>query len=130
MDIKRTEPSRLFFVTGGGAGIAPEFPCGHGRASLSFHLFSQDGGTTEDIALVIPTCATAQLVGAALAFIQHSIGEEAAAQFLEEMHAARDKATRQLDAYQADPEAARAACCEAGVRTQGLEHTCSPDTSA
>ncbi|MFD5656967.1 hypothetical protein [Streptomyces hirsutus] len=130
MDIKRTEPSRLFFVTGGGAGIAPEFPCGHDRPSLSFHLFSQHGDTTEDIALVIPACAAAQLVGAALAFITHNVSEEAADQFLEEMHAARDKATRRLDAYQADTEAARAACCEAGARTQGLEHTCSPDTSA
>ena len=123
MHIRKTRPSQVFVVTGGGAGLVPEMPCDHGLPSLTFHLFSKhDGGEgPQDIGIVMPTCATAQLVGAALAFLKTYVGDDSAQTFVEEVHAACDVALRQLAVAQAATESS---CCEAGVRSHGREHTC------
>ncbi|MFF9285440.1 hypothetical protein [Streptomyces griseosporeus] len=132
MNIMHTQPSRLFIATGGGAGLNPDFPCGHGTAALSLHLLSQHGEVSEDIGIILPRCAAAGLIGGALAYIAAAEGAAAADAFLADVDAAYEKATREVKAYMADQEAAQAACCEAGYRSQGREHTCQPgpDTTA
>lgn len=118
MHIERTRPSSLFIVTGGGAGLAPEAPCTHGLPSMSLHLLSNRGRRPKDIGIIIPSCATAQLVGAALAFLQAHSGEEAADEFVRELLAARDEVVHRLAAENVKP------CCQASLNTQGREHTC------
>ncbi|MGQ5606207.1 hypothetical protein [Streptomyces sp. EKS3.2] len=132
MDIRHTRPSRLFIATGGGAGLNDDFPCSHGTSALSLHLLSNRGDTSEDIGIILPRCAAAALIGAAIAYIAAADGEAAAAEFIADMDKSRVNAARQLDAHRADYEAAQAACCEAGYRSKGREHTCGSgtDTSA
>ena len=129
MKIKHTDPSRTFVATGGGAGLNPDFPCGHGTSAVSLHLTSHIGNTSDDIGVIIPRCATAALIGAALAYIEATDGQAAADDFLEDMNKARDEASREIKALLANHEAAAAACCEAGYFTQGREHTCQDATT-
>ncbi|MDT7847243.1 hypothetical protein [Streptomyces justiciae] len=124
MELRHTEPSRVFVATGGGAGLNPNFPCGHGASAISLHLLSTIGGTTEDIGIILPRCAAAHLLGAALAYIKASDGQAAVDEFLAYMNKACDEASAELAGHAADHQAAKAACCEAGYRTQGREHTC------
>ncbi|WP_073946490.1 hypothetical protein [Streptomyces kebangsaanensis] len=124
MDIRFTEPSRVFRTTNGGAGLSFEHPCNHGSPALSFHLFSEHDGITEDIAILLPACAAPHLFGAALAYLEAAQGSGVGQQFIEDMLAARDRSAQLLAAKRAEYEAASAACCEAGYRTQGREHTC------
>ncbi|MFE7236126.1 hypothetical protein ACFVAF_37040 [Streptomyces sp. NPDC057596] len=124
MDIRITEPSRIFRATSGGAGLNAEYRCSDGSPSLSFHLFSEHDGTTEDIAVLLPACVAPRLVGAALAYLEAAQGTEAGEQFVQALLATRDRSAQLLAAERAEHEAASAACCEAGYRTQGREHTC------
>lgn len=127
MEIRHTKPSRLFVATGGGAGLNSHYPCRHGVAAVSLHLLREVDGTTDDIGVVLPRCAAAMLIGSALAYIQAADGEEAADEFLADMNEARVQAAQQITEHLAERRAAQAAaCCEAGYRTAGCEHTCSP----
>ncbi|MFF3928611.1 hypothetical protein [Streptomyces hirsutus] len=128
MEIRITEPSRLFAVTRSGAGLSFEHPCTHGAPALSLHLFSEQGETTEDIGVLLPTCVAPDLFGAALAFVKAGLGADAADQFVTDMLAACDEATERIDARRAEHKAVHDACCEAGFRTGGSEHTCRPST--
>ncbi|MFF9123207.1 hypothetical protein ACF09J_07895 [Streptomyces sp. NPDC014889] len=124
MEIRITEPSRVFRATSGGAGLNAEHRCSDGSPYLSFHLFSEHDGITEDIAVLLPSCVAPRLVGAALAYLEAAQGAEAGEQFVQALLAARDQSAQMLAAEMAAREAAAAACCEAGYRTQGREHTC------
>lgn len=125
MEIRHTEPSRFFVATGGGAGLSPDFPsCSHGTSAISLHLTSSIGGTHDDLGVILPQCAAASLLGAALAYIHAVDGQDAHDEFLASMTKAYDEASAQIAKHAADDEAARATCCEAGYRTQGREHTC------
>ncbi|MFB7597218.1 hypothetical protein [Streptomyces sp. NPDC056160] len=124
MEQRFTTPSRVFPVTGGGAGINANHRCSHDRPSVSFHLFSDLADSSEDIAFLIPTCAASALFGSALAYLEACEGQAAVDEFLEEMSAARKDAARLLTARAAQDQATKGACCEASVRTHGLEHTC------
>ncbi|MFF5795761.1 hypothetical protein [Streptomyces albogriseolus] len=124
MHLRRTAPSEVFIVSGGGAGLVPELPCGHDLPSLSLHLFGQGG---KDVGIVIPTCGAAQLFGAAAAFLEVHVSEEAAADFVQQLTEARAAAVCELRAAK---QAAEAACCEAGLSSHGREHTCRNTPSA
>lgn len=118
MDLRSPKPSRTFHVSYGGAGLNPDHRCNHGTPALSLHLFNTDGPTPEDIAFLIPLCIAPDLFGAALGYIEATLGSDLADEFLGRLTATRSKAARTL--------AARvAACCEASFRTGGREHTCS-----
>ncbi|MEU6012055.1 hypothetical protein [Streptomyces sp. NPDC047453] len=124
MELRTTEPSRIFRATGGGAGLNAEYRCSDGSPYLSFHLFSEHDGTTEDIAVLLPSCVAPRLFGAALAYLEAAQGTEAGEQFVQALLATRDRSAQMIAADLAEREAASAACCEAGYRTQGHEHTC------
>ncbi|MFJ2717457.1 hypothetical protein [Streptomyces sp. NPDC087437] len=124
MEFRITEPSRIFRATAGGAGLSFEHRCSEGGPSLSFHLFSEHDGTTEDVAVLLPACVAPHLFGAALAHLEAALGSEAGEQFVQALLATRDQSAQMLAADRAEREAAAAACCEAGYRTQGREHTC------
>ncbi|MET7475109.1 hypothetical protein ABZT17_12215 [Streptomyces sp. NPDC005648] len=129
MEIRNSEPSRLFRATNGGAGLNFEHPCSHGMAAVSFHLLGQtEDGTEDDIGILLPTCSAPAIFGAALAYIEAAYGNDAGEEFLAVMHASRDQAAAMLAARRAQYEAAGRACCQAGFFTQGREHTCSPET--
>lgn len=124
MQIKLTEPSRFFLVTGGGAGLNFDHPCAHGRPAISFHLLSNRHGQADDLGLLLPSCSAPSLFGAALAYFTACHGEEAGEMFLAELLAARDEAAALLTSRRAAYEAAEEACCQASVFTGGREHTC------
>ncbi|MET9140522.1 hypothetical protein [Streptomyces parvulus] len=124
MHLRRTEPSRIFHVTGGGAGLDPTHTCEHGSPSVSFHLFSEHHGRTEDICLVLSMCSSPGLFGAAVAFIDEALGSDEGDKFMAAIQKARELATREIDRAKAAQRAAEDACCEAGYRTQDREHTC------
>ncbi|MDT6983707.1 hypothetical protein ACFSUJ_12035 [Streptomyces lusitanus] len=124
MHLRRTAPSQLFVVSGGGAGLVPELPCEHGLPSVSLHLFSQSG---KDIGIVLPTCAAAQLFGAVAAFLEVHVNKETADEFVQHLTEARAAAALELHTAK---QAAEAACCEAGLNSQGREHTCHTTPSA
>ncbi|MEU4172142.1 hypothetical protein AB0F46_35325 [Streptomyces sp. NPDC026665] len=126
MDIRHTEYSRLFPVSYGGAGLNFDHPCGHGVPTISLHLFSEHGGTTEDIRVLLPTCAAPALFGAALAFVQAAVGAEAAEDFIAAMLAARDQGLKAIEGRKAQPRTR----CEAGRHTEGREHTCTAATDS
>lgn len=128
MEIRHTQPSRYFRATGGGAGLNDDHRCGHGQPSISLHLLSQHDGVSEDIGILLPVCVAPTLVGAALAYIHEALGSEMADEFVTALLAARDKAIPQIAAAAAAYRAADEACCEAGYRTQGREHTCGSTT--
>lgn len=132
MEIRNSEPSRLFHATNGGAGLDFNHPCSHDMAALSLHLFSHhQDGTTEDIGILLPSCAAPSLFGAALAYLEAAYGHEAGEEFLKEMHAAKDHAAEILADRIAQYAQAHRACCQAGFFTQGREHTCRPtDTTS
>ncbi|MFC8521144.1 hypothetical protein [Streptomyces sp. NPDC057257] len=132
MEIRNSEPSRLFHATNGGAGINFSHPCSHGMAALSLHLYGhQQDGTTEDIGILLPSCAAPGLFGAALAYFEAAYGSEAGEEFLQQMQAAKDQAAEMLATRRAQYEKAQRACCQAGFFTQGREHTCHPtDTTS
>lgn len=130
MQIKHTQPSRLFFATGGGAGVNPDFPCGHGNPALSLHLLSTHNGVKDDIGILLPVCMAPGLFGAALAFVHASTGAAAAEEFVTGMLASRDQALAHIRSAAAQQERAYRHCCQAGFLTQGREHTsnCRPAT--
>ncbi|MGW2170370.1 hypothetical protein ACWC1C_07540 [Streptomyces sp. NPDC001705] len=125
MPLRRTEPSRIFHVTGGGAGLDPTHRCDHDSPAVSFHLFSEHHGRTEDIRIVMPMCGAPGFFGAAVAFIDEELGIDEGDKFMAAIQKAREQATRHIDRAKAAQRAAKDACCEAGYRTQGREHTCS-----
>jgi hypothetical protein len=96
MEIRSTEPSRLFFVTKAGAGLSFEHPCAHGGPAISLHLFSERKGTSEDIGVLLPTCTDPSLFGAVLAFVEAVHGSEAGEEFLQDMLAAKDRTMQAL----------------------------------
>jgi hypothetical protein len=126
MEIRHSQPSRMFAVTGGGAGVDDRLRCRHDMPVLSLHLLSErQGQAPEDIGILIPECTAANLFGAAIAQVQAHAGAEAAEQMVTDMLAARDHALEQITqraAAHPDP-----ACCEAGATTGGREHTCRRD---
>lgn len=131
MEMKRIQPSRVFAATSGGVGVVDEARCAHGDPILSFHLFSeQPGKTPDDIGILLPQCVAPELFGAALAYVQVADGVEAGERFLARLFSARDRALEQISAYQAEEEAHARACCEAGSRTGGREHTCRRGTAS
>lgn len=131
MEIRNTDPSRLFLVTKGGAGLSFEHRCSHGGPAISLHLFSERNGTSEDIGVLLPTCIAPSLFGGVLAFLESAHGTEAADEFMEDMLAAKERTLQLITARRERMEAAEQACCQAGFYTQGREHTCRPtDTPA
>jgi hypothetical protein len=130
MEIRNTEPSRIFHATGGGAGLDFDHFCSHGSPAISFHLLSEHGGGSDDIGILLPSCAAPALFGAALACIKAHSGSAAADEFVREMFSACDEAVTQIETRVAEHKEALHACCEAGYRTQGREHTCPRSTDA
>ncbi|MEU8555916.1 hypothetical protein AB0C80_18270 [Streptomyces anthocyanicus] len=128
MHLRHTEPSRTFHVTGGGAGISLRHPCEHGQPAVSLHLFSQSNGRSDDIGILMPMCTAPGLFGAVIAFIDEAMGTEAGDDFLATIQKSRDAAARQIAHGKAERRATAEACCEAGYRTQGREHTCGSST--
>ncbi|MCM8548946.1 hypothetical protein [Streptomyces sp. STCH 565 A] len=128
MHLRRTQPSRIFHVTGGGAGIDPTHPCDHGTPAMSFHLFSEQGDQSEDIGIVLPMCSAPALFGAAVAFIDEVMGSEEGDRFMAAVESAREQAGQRIADGKVSLHAAENACCEAGYRSQGREHTCRPTT--
>lgn len=117
MEIRSVPPARLFHVTNAGAGVDPDHRCGHGSPSVVLHLFSDHDGTPEDLGVLLPACAAPGLFGAAIAAVAASGGPAAAQGFISKMFSAYEEAGRAI------AERVRA-CCEAGFRTAGREHTC------
>lgn len=130
MEIRHTDPSRLFVATNGGAGLNFDHPCAHGIPAVSLHLFSHHHGTSEDIGILLPSCVAPSLFGAAIAYVQAACGSETAEQFIADLLTAKEQALEVLAARRAKWDAVQAACCEAGFRTQGREHTCQPSTDS
>ncbi|MGW0795143.1 hypothetical protein [Streptomyces sp. NPDC002692] len=131
MKIQRLKPRRIFTATGGGVGVLDDQRCGHGGPILTFHLFSRlPGHARDDLGVLMPECVASQLFGAALAYVQAEEGEAAGERFLAEVLSARDQALEQLTAFQAQEDAHARACCEAGSRTGGREHTCRHDSAS
>lgn len=121
MELRHSEPSETFIATGGGAGLSVDHTCAHGARSLSLHLLGQDG---KDLGVILPRCVAAGLVGAVLAYIGACEDERAIDDFLENITRGQALAAEQISRRLAERRAARSACCEAGHRTQGREHTC------
>jgi hypothetical protein len=130
MEIRNTEPSRIFRATDGGAGLDFEHPCAHGSPAVSLHLFSKQGDATEDVAVLIPTCVAPSLFGAAIAYIEACHGSAAGEEFLADIVAGKERAAKILAKRRAQYEAAAQACCQAGFFSQGREHTCRTDAPA
>ncbi len=128
MHLRHTNPSRLFHVTGGGAGLDPTHTCAHGSPSVSFHLLSDHDGKSDDIGILLPMCAAPALFGAAVAFVDDAMGADEGDEFMASVQAAREHASRQITAAKTAKRAAAEACCEAGYRTQNREHTCDRGT--
>lgn len=130
MDIRNTEPSRLFRATGGGAGLNFDHPCAHGSPAVSLYLVSEQNDTTEDIGILIPVCVAPGLFGAVVAFVEACHGQAAGEEFLEDLLAGKGRTARLLESRRVQHEGAQRACCEAGFFTQGREHTCQPSTES
>ncbi|WP_406157691.1 hypothetical protein [Streptomyces canus] len=124
MEIRNTEPSRYFHATGGGAGLNFDHPCGHGKPALSLHLLGEHGDSSDDIGILLPSCAAPALFGAAIAYIEACHGSAAGEEFMAELLAGKERAAQVLEKRRADYEASMRACCQAGFFTQGREHTC------
>ncbi|MEU1478935.1 hypothetical protein [Streptomyces sp. NPDC005760] len=124
MDIRITEPSRYFRATGGGAGLNFDHLCSHGKPAISLHLLSGHGDDSDDIAILLPTCAAPALFGAAIAYVEACHGTAAGEEFMAELLAGKERAAQVLQQRQADYEASAQACCQASFFTQGREHTC------
>jgi hypothetical protein len=119
-------PAHRFVATRAGAGLDPDIRCEHGHPAVSLYLMT-DASTPPrppllagDLQVLMPSCMAPQLFGAVLAFIRAERGTDAAEEFMQQMHAASDRAARSI----ADSVAQHRACCEAGSRTGGREHTC------
>jgi hypothetical protein len=119
------EPARTFHVETAGAGLSPETLCSHGGGSLLFRLFGTLDGKDEALAVHFSPCIAPALFGAVLAFVETNGGSDTADKFLRIMLEARDQVSADILA-QRDERAAvlESACCEAGFRTGGTEHTC------
>ncbi|MEU0459752.1 hypothetical protein ABZ322_44145 [Streptomyces sp. NPDC006129] len=128
MEIKHTDPSRFFVATSGGVGLDFDRLCAHGTPAVSFHLFSETAGTSEDLGVVLPSCVAARLFGSALAFIKVSGGSAAADEFVKDMLESCDATVPRLTAHAAEHAAAQRACCQAAHHTRGREHTCRDTT--
>ncbi|WP_328439327.1 hypothetical protein OHA71_23605 [Streptomyces sp. NBC_00444] len=124
MEIVRTTPSKLFFVTGGGAALNFTAMCGHGDPVISLHLFSSDTDTVDDLGVFLPACIAPDLFGMALGYVEAVHGTDAGRKFLDTMLARKDKSLTALSERRASYEAARPACCTAAVFTHGADHTC------
>jgi hypothetical protein len=129
MEFRRTQPSRLFFATGGGVGLVDHLRCRHNMPILSLHLFSeQPGKEPEDIGILMPECVAPELLGVLIAHVQAAGGSDTAEKFMTDMLAARDRALEQLASRA--PAQPAPACCEAGATTGGREHTCRHNTNS
>ncbi|MEU1496099.1 hypothetical protein [Streptomyces sp. NPDC005732] len=128
MNIRKLWPRRthpVFAATAGGVALLEGPTCSHGDPILTLHLCSKGAGRPhEDLTVLMPQCVASQLVGAALAFVQHESGDAASEQFLTRMFHARGDALRHIADAEAQQYAAPPTCCEAGTRTGGREHTC------
>jgi hypothetical protein len=117
MEIRSTPPARYFHATTGGAGVDPEHRCGHGTPSIVLHLISGHGDSAEELGVLLPACLAPDIFGAVMATLAAAGGPAAAEEFIQKMFAAYEQAVHTIAAR-------TSACCEAGYRTAGREHTC------
>lgn len=120
MEIRSTPPARYFHATAGGAGVDKEHRCSHGTPSVLLHLIN--GDSAEELGVLLPACLAPEIFGAVMATLAVAGGPEAAEGFVQKMFAAYEQAVHTLAAR-------TSACCEAGYRTAGREHTCGSGSS-
>lgn len=101
-------------------------PCAHGDQPhlLALHACTPSQTEERPVDTLWPRCALADVVGAVLADIRLTEGQEAAQRFRDNIDAAAAKY------YEADAHTADDACCEASRRTRGREHTCGQNEEA
>ncbi|MFC5217282.1 hypothetical protein [Streptomyces coerulescens] len=124
MEIRRTTPSKLFIVTGAGAGLDFSSECSHGDPILSLHLFSRGEDVVDDIAVLMPACLASEVFGMSLAYVEAVHGAEASGKFLDAMLARKDNGVTSLRERRASYEASHPVCCTAAAFTRGVDHTC------
>lgn len=130
MYLDRRPTSPPFLANTCGVSIAAELTCSHGDPAFALHFLGawdptalRQTGTELDATL--PRCVAAQLVGALGAFITHHDGDQAAEDFMDQARASFHTVLGQLR----DLKTQGRDCCEAAFRSDGREHTCSPDTT-
>lgn len=112
-------PRRLR-VTSAAASMAPTTLCRHGHSGFELLLLGQpphQEGAQIDV--VLPRCVAADLTGTLMALIILTEGPASAQDFAIRITTATAKTLREIDDDRDDR-----ACCQAGQRTGGREHTC------